>query len=101
MAAGLVADRDRDLGQLVGRPHRRVGGDEDARRRDGVGVGVELAVAGGGGDAHGPVARAADVGGAARLERLVGADLVAAVVDPAVRGLDELAEDVVEPSCVK
>ena len=96
VAPGLIADRDRDPRQLLGAPHRRVGRHEDPRRRHRVGVRVELAVAGGRGDPDGPVAGAAHVGRPARLERLVGAHLVAAVVDLAVRRLDQLAEDVVE-----
>jgi hypothetical protein len=46
------------------------------------------------------VAGAADVGGVP-LERLVGADLVALVVDLAVGGLHQLAELVVEASALK
>ena len=49
------------------------------------------------GDPDRPVACTAHVGLPARLERLVGADLVALVVDRAVRRLHQLAEDVVEP----
>jgi len=49
---------------------------EYAAGRDRVGVGVELAVAGGSGDVHGPVAGAAHVAGAALLDTLVSAALV-------------------------
>ena len=49
-----------------------------------------------GGDIDGPVAGAAHVGGAAFLERLERADLVALVVVLAVAGAHQLAEFVVE-----
>src|SRR6185437_16240440 len=59
-------------------------------------IAVHLALAGRGRDVDGPVARTADVRGAALLQRLVGADLVALVVDLAVGLLHQLLEDVIE-----
>src|SRR5204862_262604 len=98
MAARLLPDRDRYAGEIGGvldvgvRRHKDRGGGHR------IGVGVELAVADRGGDIDGPVTGAADVAVAAALKGLIGADLVAEIVDPAGRGRRELvAELAIEP----
>ena len=96
VAARLEADRDRHAGQVGRRLHGRVGGNEDAARGDRVGVGVELGVAARGRHVDRPVAGAGDVGLAALLDRLEGADLAALGVVGAAAGADQLAELVVE-----
>ena len=50
----------------------------------------------GGGDVHRPVAGAADVAGAARFQRLIGADLVAELMAAARARIQGFAELVVE-----
>ena len=80
MAAGLIADRDGNAGQIGGVLYERVGGYENAGRGYRVGVAIELAVTVGGGDVHRPVAGATDVGLAAFLKALVGTELGAQVV---------------------
>ena len=77
VAAGLIADRNRHGRKIGRRLHRRIRRHEHAARRNRIAIGVELAVAVGGGDVHGPVAGAADVAGAARFQCLIGADLIA------------------------
>ena len=96
VAAGLVADRDRHAGEVLGPLHRRIGRHEHAGGRDRIGLGIELAVAGGRRHADGPVAGAAHIGRAAFLERLEGADLVALVMVRAVARLDQFPKFVVE-----
>jgi len=97
MAARLIADRDRHMGQLRGLGDRRFGRHENRRRRHRIGVAVELAVADRGGDVDRPVAGAADVRAAAALEGLVGADPVAEVVQPAGRRAELVLKLAVEP----
>ena len=96
VAAGLVADRNRHAGEIGRIFDLRIGGDENAGRRHRIDVGVHLAVAIGGRDVDGPVAGAAHVRLAAFLERLIGADLVALVVNLAVGRAHQLAEFVFE-----
>ena len=64
-------------------------------------IGVELAVAVGGGDVHRPMAGAADVAGAARFEGLIGADLVAEIDGRRPGMKRSLRELVIEPSAAK
>ena len=96
MAAGLIADGDWNAGEILGLPDRRILGHEDARRRHRIDAGIEPAVALRGGDADGPMAGAAHVRGAAALERLHGADLVALVMVRAVGRFDQLLKVVIE-----
>ena len=97
MAARLPAHRDRHTGEAGRVADRRVGRHEYSGRRHRIEIGIEPAVPGRGGDPDGPVAGAADIGAAARFERLVGAGPPPAhvVVPPAGRA-DVLAELVVE-----
>src|SRR5262249_55949336 len=67
-----------------------------AGRSNRIDVGIEPAFALRRRDAHGPMTGTAHVGGAAALERLHGADLVALVVMRAVRRLDQFLEDVIK-----
>src|SRR5262245_25931306 len=78
-------------------PDRRFRRDENPARRHRVGVGIELAMARRGRDVDGPMAGGAHVAGAALLEGLVGADLVAQVMDLAVLRRGLLAKLVSEP----
>ena len=96
MAAGLVADRDRHVGEVGRRLHRRVGGNEDAARGNRIGVGIELGVAPGGRHVHRPVAGAGDIGLTPLLDRLEGACLAGLDVMRPAAGADELLELVVE-----
>ena len=95
VAAGLEADRNRNAGEVGRRSDRGIGGNEDTGRGDRIDVGIELGVAVGGRDVHGPVAGAADVGLAPLLDALEGA-LVDLVVVLALGRADQLAEFVVE-----
>ena len=96
MASRLVADRDRHAGQIVRLLDGRLGRDEDARRCDRVGVGVEFAVTGRRRHVHGPVTGGAHVALAPSLDRLVGAHPVAEVLLLRVLGADRGAEFVLE-----
>ena len=73
VAARLEADRDRHAGKVGRRADGRIGGNEDARRRDRIGVGIEPGMAVRGRDVDRPVAGAAHVGLAALLDALEGA----------------------------
>jgi hypothetical protein len=99
IAAGLIPDRDRHAGQILRPPDRRVGSNEHPGRRDRIGIRIEPPLALRRRDADGPVTRAAYRRLAPTFERLERTDLVAPVVVPAVAGLDQLLEHVVE-TCV-
>src|SRR5215469_9553871 len=71
------------------------------RGRYRIGLGVELAMTDRGGDIDRPVAGAADVGISPSLDRLIGANLVAEVVDPLGWGRELIAEFVVKPLAVE
>src|SRR5262249_6780670 len=72
-AAGVIADADFYLQQVLRRANGAVVGDVDAGLGDGVGVAPHHAVAGGAGHVDGPMASAGDVAGAAGLHGLQGA----------------------------
>ena len=98
MAAGLVADRDRHPGQLRRVGNVRVGRHEHRRRSNGIGVWVKLPVPDRGRDVDGPMTGAVNVEAAPALEGLVGADLVAEVVQLAVREVNWLLNSQSSPS---
>src|SRR5215831_655617 len=66
-----------------------------------IGLGVELAMTDRGGDVDRPVAGAADVRISPSLDRLIGANLVAEVVDPLGWVRELIAEFVVKPLTVE
>jgi len=95
VAAGLEADRDRHPGKVGRRAYGRIGGNENSRRRDRVGVGIEPGMAVRRRHVDRPVTGAAHVGFAALLDALERA-FRALVVVLAVARPDQLAELVVE-----
>src|SRR5207342_802106 len=96
VTAGLVTDRYRYAGEISRAFYLGVRRHENACRRYRIDVSVHFAMAVGGRDVHGPVAGAADVRFTAFLERLIGADFVALVVNLAVGRAHEFAEFVFE-----
>src|SRR4029079_14753859 len=97
VAARLIADRDRHAGEIRRLLHLGVRRNENAACLNLVEISRKLAVALGGGDVHGPMAGAGEVGLPAALEGLHRAHLVAKLLRRAVARLHQLAELVVEP----
>src|SRR5262249_6358659 len=85
-----------NAGELLRISDWRILGHEHARRRHRIDASIKPAIALRRGDADGPMAGAAHVGGAAALERLHGTNLVALVMVRAVGRLDQLLKDVIE-----
>jgi hypothetical protein len=70
---------------------------EHRRRRDGISMGIDLPVPDRSSHIDGPVAGAVDVGTAPAFEGLIGADLVAEIVQLPILGGQLIAEFVFEP----
>src|SRR5579864_6467766 len=80
MAARLIAHRDGHAVEIGWLSDGRLRRNKNARGRHRIGVGIELAMAVGGGHVDRPMAGAAYRSGPALLEGLISADLIAQVV---------------------
>ncbi len=95
MAAGLIADRNRNTGEIIRSLDLGVARYKDARGGNGIRVAIELAVTFRRCNVDCPVARATDVGRPAFFKRLICA-AVAGVMRLAFSSLNRFVKYVVE-----